>query len=79
MRSPIISRIIAVADAYDTMTSKRSYRDPLPQWKVREEIINGSGTQFDPFFANEMLNIMDSDAIYIDSELQLAEPLQKAQ
>lgn len=76
---PIISRIIAVADAYDTMTSKRSYRDPLPQWKVREEIINGSGTQFDPVFANEMLNIMDSDAIYIDSELQLAEPLQKAQ
>ena len=35
---PDIGRIIAVADAYDAMTSKRSYRDILPQDQVRSEI-----------------------------------------
>ena len=35
---PELARIIAVADAYDAMTSNRSYRDPLPQAKVREEM-----------------------------------------
>ena len=48
---PEIARIIAVADAYDAMTSKRSYRDPIPQDLVREEFVKGSGTQFDPVFA----------------------------
>ncbi|MBQ2089259.1 MAG: HD domain-containing protein, partial [Lachnospiraceae bacterium] len=45
---PELARIIAVADAYDTMTSQRSYRDPIPQQKVREEFVKGMGTQFDP-------------------------------
>ena len=45
---PVTARIIAVADSYDAMTSKRSYRAPIPQSKVREEIFKGMGTQFDP-------------------------------
>jgi len=49
---PDIARIIAVADAYDAMTSKRSYRDPIPQQKVREEVLKGMGSQFDPQYAN---------------------------
>ncbi|MBP5604819.1 MAG: HD domain-containing protein, partial [Ruminiclostridium sp.] len=51
---PEIARIIAVADAYDAMTSKRSYRDPLPQQIVREEIVKGMDTQFDPEYAKIM-------------------------
>ena len=39
---PEIARIVAVADAYDAMTSKRSYRESIPQSKVREEIIKGA-------------------------------------
>ena len=35
---PDIARIISVADAYDAMTSKRSYRDPMPQHIVRENV-----------------------------------------
>ena len=58
---PEAARIIAVADAYDAMTSRRSYRDPMPQEKVREEIANGSGTQFDPRFAEIMLRTIDED------------------
>ena len=61
---PEIARIIAVADAYDAMTSKRSYRDALPQETVRSEIEKGLGTQFDPVFGKIMLNLIDSDKNY---------------
>ena len=61
---PEIARIVAVADAYDAMTSKRSYRDPIPQQKVREEFIKGAGTQFDPEFAKIMVYLIDLDSDY---------------
>lgn len=57
-------RMIAVADAYDAMTSYRSYRDPMPQERVRKEIAQGSGTQFDPRFAKIMLDMMEEDKNY---------------
>ena len=61
---PEIARIIAVADAYDAMTSKRSYRDPIPQMQVREELVKGMGTQFDPKFAKIMMHLLDLDTEY---------------
>ncbi|MBP3854155.1 MAG: HD-GYP domain-containing protein [Ruminiclostridium sp.] len=65
---PETARIIAVADAYDAMTSKRSYRDPIPQQKVREELVKGVGTQFDPEYARLMLHLIDEDLEYQMSE-----------
>ncbi len=65
---PEIARIIAVADAYDAMTSKRSYREPIPQETVREEIVKGSGYQFDPNFARLMLHLIDLDTQYTMKE-----------
>ncbi|MBR6395807.1 MAG: HD-GYP domain protein, partial [Lachnospiraceae bacterium] len=61
---PDIARIIAVADAYDAMSSKRSYRAPIPQQRVREEIAKGIGTQFDPEYARIMLHLIDEDLEY---------------
>ena len=61
---PEIARIIAVADAYDTMSSKRSYRDTMPQGKIRFQIEEGLGTQFDPKFGHIMLEMIDEDAEY---------------
>lgn len=61
---PQMARIIAVADAYDTMTSKRSYRNTLPQQTVREELVKGMGTQFDPRFAKLMVHLIDKDLEY---------------
>jgi len=61
---PDIARIIAVADAYDAMTSKRSYRETIPQQKVREEIVKGMETQFDPNYAKYMLHLIDLDTEY---------------
>ena len=56
---PETARIIAVADAYDAMTSVRAYRDALQAEKVRVELVNGKGVQFDPVFADIMLSIID--------------------
>lgn len=61
---PEIARIIAVADSYDAMTSKRSYRDSLPQSKVREELEKGLGNQFDPIFGKVMIELIDEDTDY---------------
>ena len=59
---PDEARIIAVADAYAAMTSKRSYRDRLPQEAVRAELERGKGTQFDPAYADIMIALMQEDA-----------------
>ncbi len=65
---PAVARIISVADAYDAMTSKRSYRDPIPQQRVREEIVKNLGTQFDPKYGKIMVHLID-----LDSEFEMKE------
>ena len=45
---PLQSRIIAIADAYDAMTSERSYGSALPKEIAIQELQNNAGTQFDP-------------------------------
>ncbi|MGN1146979.1 MAG: HD domain-containing phosphohydrolase [Lachnospiraceae bacterium] len=61
---PMEARIIAVADAYDAMSSRRSYRGVLSQTQIRSEVIKGKETQFDPVFAEIMLTMIDEDADY---------------
>ena len=61
---PELARIISVADAYDAMTSNRSYRRQLPQEVVREELVRCSGAQFDPDFAQIMVQLIDQDPDY---------------
>lgn len=61
---PQYARIISVADAYDAMTSRRSYRAAMPQARVRSEIEKGMGTQFDPVYAKIMLQLIDEDKDY---------------
>lgn len=61
---PELARIIGVADAYDAMTSKRSYRDVLPQEVVLAEIEKGKGSQFDPVIAEHMVQIIKKDTTY---------------
>ena len=61
---PELARIISVADAYDAMTSNRSYRRMLSQEEVRNELVRCSGTQFDPDFARIMIRLVDQDTEY---------------
>ena len=64
------AKIIAVADAYDAMSSFRSYRGVLSQDTVYEEIEKGRGTQFDPKYADIMLDIIKEDKDYTLREKQ---------
>ena len=57
---PFLARIAAVADTFDAMTSKRSYRNAIPIEYVRAEIEKCSGTQFDPEIAKVFLDILDN-------------------
>lgn len=52
------------ADAYDAMTSHRSYREIMPQDKVKSEIEKGIGRQFDERFARIMLGMIEEDTEY---------------
>ncbi|MCR5166618.1 MAG: HD domain-containing protein [Oscillospiraceae bacterium] len=58
---PEIARIVAVADAYVIMTTKKRYRDARPDLVAREAFVKGSGEKFDPVFADIMVRIIDSD------------------
>ena len=62
---PEIARIIGVADAYDAMTSNRSYRDALPQEVVRAELERYKGIQFDAAIADIMMQLIDEDTDYV--------------
>lgn len=56
---PFASRIIAVADSFDAMISKRAYRDGMPIEKAKAEIERCKGTQFDPKIADAFLTMID--------------------
>lgn len=71
---PEISRIITVADAYDNMHSRKRFRDPLSYIVIREEFVKESGGQFDPNFAEIMLQIMDAE--HLKNETQEYRPLE---
>ncbi len=54
---PILSRIILVSDAFDAMTSDRSYQPALPTAHAIDEIFAHSGTQFDPNVVEALLTL----------------------
>lgn len=58
---PEIARIVAVADAYVSMTTKKRYRGARPDFVAREAFVKGSGEQFDPTFAEIMVKIIDKN------------------
>lgn len=58
---PLVARIAAVADTFDAMTSRRTYRDALPLEVVTAEIEKCSGSQFDPEIAKVFLDILKND------------------
>ena len=58
---PYVARIAAVADTFDAMTSRRSYRGPIDIEHVKEEIKRCEGTQFDSQIAEVFLDILNND------------------
>lgn len=72
---PQLARIAAIADTFDAMTSKRSYRDPLPLDVVISEMERCKGTQFDPNITNTFLDILHNHYNEIE-EIQARFPVQ---
>lgn len=58
---PLLARIVAVADSFDAMSSRRTYRNSLEIETIINEIRNNSGTQFDPQVANVFLDILKNE------------------
>lgn len=56
---PLSARIMAIADVYDALTSKRPYKEPFPHDRSREIIREGAGTHFDPALVQAFLAIED--------------------
>ena len=55
---PLIARILAVADAFDAMTSNRPYRNKLDINRALKELEINSGTQFDPLIVETFLELL---------------------
>lgn len=64
---PLLSRIIAVVDAYDAMVNDRSYRRAMPTEQAVQELRRCAGTQFDPTIVSEFLAMLEAEG-YITPE-----------
>ena len=58
---PLISRLIAIIDAYDVMTHNRPYRPKLTHAAAVEELRRGAGSQFDPLLVTEFVEFINAE------------------
>ena len=65
---PLPARIVAVADSYDAMQSKRIYRNPLGAETIYKEISKNRGIQFDPEIADIFLKLLREERLVISEE-----------
>lgn len=62
---PIRARIVSIADAYDAMRSRRTYKEPMTHEQAILEIKRCSGTQFDPDLVNIFVDLIDNGVLSI--------------
>jgi HD-GYP domain-containing protein (c-di-GMP phosphodiesterase class II) len=58
-QTPLWARIIALADAYDTMASRRAYKEAFGVTRIKAELERGKGSQFDPVLVGHLIAILD--------------------
>lgn len=56
---PLVARIIGIVDSYDAMTSNRVYRKRLQDEMVKQELLRGKGTQFDPYLVDQFMELLE--------------------
>lgn len=56
---PLVARVIGIVDSYDAMTSNRVYRKRLQDEMVKQELIRGKGTQFDPYLVDQFMELLE--------------------
>ena len=64
---PLSARIVALADVYDALVSRRCYKEPIPHERVKEMIVAESGKHFDPDLVQAFLRI-EKDLIRVSRE-----------
>lgn len=69
---PLCARIMAVADVFDALLSKRCYKEAFPFRKSCEIIEESSGTHFDPAIVDVFMKIKDEIQAYVEQEEQYA-------
>ncbi|MBL7183600.1 MAG: HD-GYP domain-containing protein [Anaerolineae bacterium] len=72
-RIPLGARILAVADAFEAMTSDRPYRSALSYQAAVAELEAGKGTQFDPVIVDTFLTILEEEPIFKPVKAQAKE------
>ena len=70
---PLSARIVAIADSYDAMNSRRIYRNALPPEKIFEEIENNRGIKLDPELADIFLKLLCDDRVQICEHCEFSE------
>ncbi len=76
---PLHARIVSVADSYDAMRSNRIYRKGLDLERIRNELIRGRGTQFDPVLLDAFLVLEENgtlDEVTEQANRKLAQALE---
>lgn len=65
---PLEARIVGIADAYDAMNSDRCYRKKLTREEMRQQFVQGRGTQFDPEMLDAFLHMFDENRLKLTKE-----------
>jgi putative nucleotidyltransferase with HDIG domain len=60
---PLLSRVIAVADSFDAMTTDRPYRDALSSGEARRRLVEGAGSQWDQHCVAAMIALIDDGGV----------------
>ena len=68
---PLSARIMAVADVFDALVSKRSYKDGFPFEKAMAIIEEGSGSHFDPKVAGAFINASDEVRVVMNTNMDI--------
>lgn len=69
---PLEGRVLAIADAFDAMTSLRPYRDRLSSDEAAAEVERCAGTQFDPTLADVFVEVYSAGEIAVESSVAVA-------
>ena len=67
---PEEARLIGIADAYDAMSSDRVYRRAMSREVIRDELIKGKGTQFDPKMLEKFLELFENEELSLTDHSQ---------
>ena len=69
---PLLARIVACCDAFNAMTTDRSYRKAMPLGAAVAELRSASGTQFDPVVVEALIASLDGQAVSAPPKIELS-------